>query len=150
MSYFCVPKQAYILMKPLVTSLFIVFSFCSAFGQLGKTIHQTFEVGESKSIALQVLGDVTIVPWAGNTIMTETKVELYDASPSILKHFLEVERRYEIEASDSTANLQLRSFDQERKEIRTRNGVCPEIVHVKIFVPEEFVKQDEQTLVRAD
>lgn len=136
-------------MKPLVILLFFVSSITSVFGQLEKTIHQTFEVKAAKSIELNLAGEIIVVPWAGNTIMTETKVELYDASPSILKHFLEVERRYEIEMDTASASLLLRSFDLERREIRTRNGACPEIVQVKVFVPEEFEKQDEMTLVRS-
>ena len=138
-------------MKPLVTTALLFFLSCSAaFSQLEKTIHQTFDLGETKSISLNISGEMTIVPWAGNTVMTETKVELYDASPSILKHFLEVERRYEIEANESGESIQLSSHDQERKEIRTKNGACPEIVHVKVFVPQEFEKQDDSTLVRGE
>ena len=137
-------------MKPLMTALLIFFSCGTATAQLEKIVHQTFDIGENKSISLNIAGEVTVIPWAGNTVMTETKIELYDASPSIFNHFLEVERRYEIQADTSANGIQLFSFDQERRDIRTKNGACPEIVQVKIFIPEEFEKKDEVTLVKAE
>ena len=137
-------------MKFFLTAFLFLFLSHTASAQLEKTIHQVFEVGENQRISLNLAGEVTLVPWAGNTIMTETKVELHEASPSILKHFIEVEQRYAIESESSSDGLLLYSHDQERKEIRTRTGICPEIVHVRVFIPDEFEKQGENTLVKTD
>lgn len=134
----------------LFLSLFICLSDAQA--QLEKTIHQTFFVDDASVISVDLIGDsIAIVPWAGNTILTETKVELYDASPSILAHFLEKEQRYAIEADTATTNtLKLFSVNQERKPIRTRTGECPEIVHIRVFFPDNFEKESDTKLVRKE
>ena len=137
-------------MKILLTALSILFFTQLSQAQIEKVVHQTFDLGDNKSISLGIVGEVQVVPWAGNTIMTETRIEIYDASPSIFNHFLEVERRYEIEADTTGNQFKLYSFDQERKAIKTKNGTCPEIVEIKVYVPEEFHQQDELTLVRTD
>lgn len=133
----------------LFLSLFFCFSDAKA--QLEKTIHQTFFIDDASSISVDLIGDsISIVPWAGNTILTETKVELYDASPSILAHFLEKEQRYAIEADTTTSTLKLFSVNQERKPIRTRTGECPEIVQIRVFYPDNFAKEGDTKLVKKE
>ena len=75
--------------KKVISAFLFLISFSSLTqAQLEKTIHQTFDVSESTAISLQLISDsVLIVPWAGNKILTETKVELYEASPSIMAPF---------------------------------------------------------------
>ncbi|HHM21539.1 MAG TPA: hypothetical protein ENJ20_05900 [Bacteroidetes bacterium] len=125
--------------------LFFSFLFSTTLSaQLEKTIHQTFEVKDKKTIQLDIKSDsLSIVSWAGNSILTETKVKLYGASPSILKHFMEKEQRYTIKADTSGTTLLLTSVDKERKPIRTRSGESPEYVNIRIFVPEYFRKESE-------
>ena len=129
--------------------LFIVFFSKIANAQLEKTIHQTFEVKNLTSISLNLISDSTIViPWAGNTILTETKVELYDASPSILAHFMDKEHRYAIQADTTGKAIQLYNVNQERKPIHTKHGECFERVRIRVFVPEDFKQEDTSRLVR--
>ena len=132
--------------------LLITLMFCAiapVAAQLEKTIHQTFELDERNSITIDLISDsTTVVPWAGNTILTETKVRLYDASPSILTHFMEKEQRYAIEMDTSGQTLLLYSVKKERKPISTRSGDCPEHVNIRVFVPEEFEKQTGNNFVR--
>lgn len=137
-------------MKFLMATLLAIFLCNSSYAQLEKIVHQTFEVGENQSISLDLVGEVSVVPWAGNNVMVETHIQLYDASPSILRHFLEKEKRYSIEMTSTNSELTLFSFDKERKDIRTKQGVCTEIVKVKVFIPEEFEKQNDSTLVKTD
>ncbi len=130
----------------------IVLAFFLAFNvnaQLEKTLHQTFDITESNLVSLELVSDsVFIIPWAGNNILTETRVELYGASPSILRHFIDKENRYGIEADTTAGNYKLYSTDAERKPIRTRSGECPEIVHIKVFVPKDFELQPDKSLIR--
>ncbi|RMF30190.1 MAG: hypothetical protein D6765_03465 [Bacteroidetes bacterium] len=115
--------------------------------QLKKTLHQTFEVGDSiREIQLELGGEVWARPWAGHNILTTSQVELYEASPAILEHFAVEERRYEIVADTLGTVLLLRHFDQERRPIRTRRGQCPEILHVKVYLPESFAPADSLAL----
>ena len=133
-------------------TLFSIFCCTSlAQAQLEKTIHQTFFIDDVSSVSFELVSDsMAIVPWAGNTILTETKVELYEASPSILAHFMEKEQRYAIEADTTAGSFLLFSKNKERKPIRTRFGECPEIVYIRVFVPENFKKENETKLVKMD
>lgn len=114
------------------------FIFSTAQAQLEKVMHQTFEVGEVETISLDLVGEYDVEEWAGNTIMTETKVQLYEASPAILNHFVTKAKRYEISADTLDRNLLLASMDKERKPIRTKTQECYELVKLKIFVPDTF------------
>ena len=132
-----------------LSSLLLCTSLAQA--QLEKTIHQTFFIEDFSSISVELVSDsMAIVPWAGNTILTETKVELYEASPSILAHFMEKEQRYAIEADTTGGAFQLYSVNQERKPIRTRFGECPEIVYIRVFVPDNFKKESDTKFVKVD
>jgi len=148
---FVVPKP--ILMKNIFRNTLFLFTFLfsvSATAQLEKVMHQTFEVNDLESIQLDLTGEYTIEKWAGNTVMTETKVELYEASPAILNHFIEKAKRYEITADTLNTGLVLSSLDKERKPIRTKFAECPEIVNLRVFVPDNFemTADSSQILVR--
>lgn len=134
-------------------SFFILclFTFSNAQAQLEEVMHQTFEVGDMDGISLDLVGEYAIEKWAGNTIMTETKVKLYDASPAILNHFVNKDKRYEILADTLSSRLVLSSFDKERKPIRrSKETECFEEVNVRIFVPDTFemTSDSTKTLVR--
>jgi len=126
------------------------FTISTAQAQLEKVMHQTFEVGEMETISLDLVGEYDIEKWAGNTIMTETKVQLYEASPAILNHFVTKAKRYEISADTLNNQLLLASLDKERKPIRTKTQECFELVKLKIFVPDTFemTADSMRTLVR--
>ncbi len=143
-------KHHRINMKFYLVFILSFFSIAASFSQVEKTIHQTFDLGESKSIMLDLAGEYSIQPWAGNTVMTETRVELYDASPAIMNHVYEKEERYKIEADTLGGAIKLISFDKKREPIRTRSGTCTEIVHINVFVPENFQSQGETTFVKVE
>ena len=131
--------------------IFLLYFSNISFAQLEKTIHQTFEVKEKTVISLDLIGDSTlIVPWAGNTILTETKIELYDASPSILKHYIEKDQRYVIEADTTGSSLLLFSKTKERKPIKTQKGACFEQVKIRVFVPEDFKQESLNKYVKTE
>ena len=127
----------------MIRLMLICAIFCSAhnsFAQLEKVMHQTFSVdADMSTIDLDLTGDYEFEYWAGSSIMTETKVELYESSPAILNHFVEEAKRYEILADTLDTILRLHSLDKKREPIRrSQEKECPEIVNVKIFVPEDF------------
>lgn len=129
----------------------LIFSFLfisiSANAQLRKTVHQTFEVGEARNINLDVYGEYEIEAWPGNTIMSETKIELYDASPHILKFFMEEKERYMFTLSGAgEASINLISNDKERRSIQYRGQECFEQVKVKLYIPEDFEAVNPKTL----
>lgn len=126
-----------------------ILSLCSlfAFAQLEKTIHQTFSLEKAPSVQLEVYGDYELIPWAGDHILTETNIQLYDASEGILEHFLKV-GRYEMMVDTADGQFSLVSKDQERRSVKTSKGECYEFVNTKIFVPDTYSIQNKNTLLR--
>lgn len=115
--------------------------------QLSKVIHQTFDIDEAASVSINLYGEYEIEKWPGNTIMTETSIQIYDATPSILKHFIKA-GRYEVEGEGDNDSYHLSSKDTQRKAIRTKRGECYEFIKLRIFVPEDFDIVDQKKLVR--
>ena len=125
------------LMNTLLCTL--IYLFCSvpnSHAQFEKVIHQSFELGDRKDITLDIALPYEVETWAGNTILTETKVQLFNIPQSILGHFIKMGRYEIVEASNETSiNLKLKEVD--RRPIRTKNGECIEKVNIRIFVPED-------------
>lgn len=119
----------------MITLLYTFVYFFSVFQTSAQVIHQSFDMGERKSITVSIDIPYEVETWPGNTILTETKVQMENISPSILKHFIK-QGRYEIveQASDNSIELKLKELD--RRPIRTKNGDAVETIKMKIFVPE--------------
>ncbi len=123
-----------------------VLCFCLSFfqiskAQLTKVLHQTFDVDSVEQITINLTGDYKVEKWAGDKILTETKVEIYDTTPGIFRYFIEEKKRYDIVAEINNMTASLFSNDPERKAIKNSkeaDKACYEFVHVKIFVPDEF------------
>ncbi|MGK0364352.1 MAG: hypothetical protein ACI85O_001409 [Saprospiraceae bacterium] len=133
----------------------LLFSFLflniSANAQLKKTVHQTFEIGEARNINLEVYGEYEIESWSGNTIMSETKIELYDASPHILKFFMKEKERYMLTLNgEGEESVNLVSNDKERRSIQYKGKECFEQVKVKLYIPEDFIEINPKTLRKKD
>ena len=129
--------------------LSILFLFCSiaAFGKIKQTVHQTFTLEDAtQTLYLDLVGDYEIEPWPSNSIMSETKIELYDASPHVLNYFMEKEERYKINQSDPGSTITLSAHDKARKEIKYKDADCFELVKLKIYVPDSFEIVDNRTL----
>lgn len=126
-------------MEKLFWSLLLCLSFTQiGQAQLEKMIHQTFDLSEMDAVRLNLAGDVEIEKWAGNTIMTETHIKLYEASQGIMYYFVK-EGRYEIESDTmNETSLRLKSKDMVRKPIKTKTGECYEEVLVKVYLPDDF------------
>lgn len=130
--------------------LIIGFTFLSftAFGQIKKTVHQTFDLAEATTLYLDLVGDYELESWPGNSVMSETRIELYDASPHILKFFLEKEERYKINQTDPGQSMTLTSNDKERKSIQYKDTNCYEEVKLKLYIPDSFEIIDKKTMKR--
>ncbi len=135
-------------MKLIAVLSFFLLSMNIASAQLEKTIHQTFDLQDAQTISLDLVGEYSIIPWAGDKVMTETKIELYDATPSILDHFVEKEERYLIKADTSQAAFHLYSANKKRDIIKTKTRQCMEVVQVKVYVPDSYEIRNGNTLVR--
>ncbi len=130
---------------PLLTCMLFFATIANA--QLQKILHQSFEIDAVTSISLDLHGEYEIEKWAGNTILTETRIQIYDASPSILRYFVE-NGRYDIEGAAEETTFSMVSKVKDRKSIKTKEGECYEFIKVRILVPEDFTIVDQKQLVK--
>ena len=106
--------------------------------QMERTVYQSFEIDSAQTVTLNLVGDFELKKWAGNSILTETNVQIWNASPKILDFFIE-KGRYEFTGDKQPAAFSLASKNKERQPIKTKMGDCLEIVKVVVFVPETWV-----------
>lgn len=118
-----------------------------------RTMYQVFEVDSAQVVKFEVAGEYSILEWAGNSILVETNVQIWDASREILAELIKI-GRYDL-ATDSSATpnpKEVRIFTKnlERKPIKRIDGQkCLEIAVTKIFVPDTFyISEDKQRLTR--
>jgi hypothetical protein len=110
--------------------------------QLKKTLHQTFEVPDSVTCLIFNLYEddgfnYAILPWAGNSIMAESKISVYIATQGIFNQLLK-DKRYEFEAAEGKDTLVIQSVDLKRLIIRSEGRQAIEEGEIRIFIPDEF------------
>jgi len=118
----------------------------SCWTQTVKIIHQVFEVDTISEISLDLHGEYELQAWAGNTVMSETRIKIYDAPQHVVNHFIDEKGRYAIDATSAEAKLLLTSKDKERVEIKYKGIHCYEEVGLRLYVPDSFEIIDQQTL----
>ena len=126
----------------LLLSLALFSVSTPLWSQWREILHQTFAVDTIFEVQLDVFGDYELEMWAGNTIMTETNVELDCGSKGILKFLIE-QGRYELEGTGEGKNLLIVSKDKVRNPLRNNDKDCSESVSLRIFIPEKFQKTGE-------
>ena len=127
---------------------FLVLSFAALVSSTGlaqneKVIHQAFDLADIDLLLLDLVGEVEIEFWAGDNALSETKIQIWDAPPHILKFFVEEKKRYEIVESREEKTLTLRANDPLRAPIRYKDNTCSETVKLRLFVPDNFDKTGE-------
>ena len=120
-------------------------------GQMERTTYQVFEVDSVQAVVFEVVGEYQVLDWAGNSILIETNVQIWDASREILSHLIK-EGRYDLslDATVGTDAKQVRIFTKhvDRKPIKRLDGQkCLEIAVTKIFVPDTFVISADKKLL---
>jgi hypothetical protein len=131
--------------------LFFLLTATALQAQMERVIHQIFEVGEAQKIQLDLVGTYNLQPWAGNNIMSETKIQLYDAPSHVLDFFIKEKGRYEIlDSLTQDSILFLAANDKERSGIQYKGTSCYEVVEVRIFVPDSFEILDPTILRRKE
>ena len=133
-------------MKACATLVLWLLFFGVADAQLEKILHATYEVDSLETISLEIAGEYVIEKWAGNMILAETTVKLYDGSKNILKHFID-NGRYDLVLSMEGKNAKLSSSITRNNPIRTKNGECYELTFTKLLVPEDYRVENNNMLV---
>lgn len=113
--------------------------FCH--GQLQRILHQTFETDSIQQIQVDIDWELVTKPWAGNNILTETQVKLYDAGNAVFEFHI-TNGRYRIIADTlAEGSIRLRLMFDERVPIQTKNGICLEEVNLTIYLPDRYLLQ---------
>jgi hypothetical protein len=134
-------------MKHIITIAIIFLGVLPASAQLEKTLYQTFDLEGANNIAINIPGDYIIEPWASSYLMTETHVQLFGASPSILTYLADEELRYQFDPELSDGQFKLVNHDKKREDLHTHFGPFTEVVKVKVFVPEEYLATGDENTV---
>ena len=121
----------------------------TAQAQFSKTVHHTFEADEAEVINIQLAGNVTVDSWAGNTVLVQTDIRLYNASKGIFTYFVEQVGRYEVLSSMAGTTLNITSKDPKRDMILSKAGECREEINVKVLLPRDFVDSGNGNYTRS-
>lgn len=132
---------------PTLAFLFIATA-SAARAQFTKTIHATFSARGIERVDLGVVDSVTVEPWAGDMILIQSDVRVYQASESLFEYLVGEADRYGVISSREGATLHLLSTEPERRTIQARAGTVREEVTVKVLLPEEFTGEGRGPYVR--
>ena len=134
-------------MKVLFMLVFSCF-LSSAFAQLEKTLHQTFEVKDVKNIRVNLPSEYEVLAWPGDVILVETNVKLEQANAAIMNYVFENGRYQILFEGQKEGNFQMSYKNPNPQRLKTKFGLCDELVNIRIFVPESFDVSDKTLLRR--
>lgn len=124
----------------------IVFCCCSLLAQqvsaqMERTVYQVFEVDSIQSVTLDIVGFTypELHVWAGNSILTEANIQVWDASPEIVNYLIE-QGRYAFESEKTAGALRVFTKIRKRQDIKMpgMQKKCVEQTTVKVFVPDIY------------
>ncbi|HHH50245.1 MAG TPA: hypothetical protein ENK52_04625 [Saprospiraceae bacterium] len=115
--------------------------------QVEKILHATFDVDTLEALSFDITGEYVIEKWAGNMILIETVVKLYDANSNVLKFFIK-EGRYDLELKMENGISSLSSKNNRSHPIKTSKGECVEETFIKVLIPENFKIENDKKIVR--
>jgi hypothetical protein len=118
--------------------------------QVNTTLHETIPADDPKEIRLRLVGSYSVEPWAGNTILAETEVKLYDAAPHVLNFFVKEKNRYGLDTLQQDSILTIKSFDSIRVPIKYKETECYEEVHLRLLIPDSFQAQNDTLYIREE
>lgn len=135
------------LTKPICIVMFL-FTGLQLLAQQERSFHQNFTAEKYASVSINIPQEVTVEHWAGNTILTELSVEIYDVTPAVFKHFINEDRySFTLEENGETAAT-IKYTVENRQPIRTREGEVYEFIRIRLLVPETFDISDPTKIVR--
>ena len=142
-------NQNKMLVNRIIATIALLFVVQLGFAQLQKTIHKTFQIDSAEVITLELYGEYQIETWAGDNILTETKIQVFNASKTILNFLLE-NGRYDIKMELLEKTLLLQSKYQNRTPIKTKVGESKEVVNLRIFIPDTFVASGNNRWIKIE
>lgn len=125
----------------------VLFLFCFTFlavrasAQMERTVYQVFEVDSAQTVSLDIVGFTypELHVWAGNNILTEANIQVWEASPEIVNYLID-KGRYAFETSKSGDSLLIFTKVRKREDIKLpgMHTKCVEQTTVKVFIPDIY------------
>ncbi len=113
----------------------------SASAQMERTVYQVFEVDSSQTVTLDIVGFTypELHVWAGNNILTEANIQVWEASPEIVNYLID-QGRYAFETEKSGDTLRIYTKVRKREDIKLpgMHSKCVEQTTVKVFIPDIY------------
>ncbi len=127
-------------MPTRVAFLSLVLLSCTAVAsaQFAKTMHSNFPTDGVEVIDIRLVDSVTVDYWAGNTILVQTDIRLYNASKGLFDFLTGEDGRYQVDASTEGTTLNLVNVKPSRAPLQTKQGTCREEINVKVLLPVHF------------
>ena len=127
-------------MRPRLTALLFLLALggATADAQFAKTIHRTFPTAGAEQISIRLADSLTVERWAGNVVLVQTDVRLFNASEGLFRYLTGEAGRYEVTVSREGNMLNVLSAEPQRMAIETDLGLLQEEIHVKVLLPEDF------------
>lgn len=126
--------------RSLVALFFFALSGAVS-AQMERTVYQVFEVDSVQTVTLDIVNFTypEIHIWAGNNILTEANIQIWDASPEIVNFLIE-KGRYAFDSEKTGENLHIFSKIRERADVKLpgMRSKCVEQTTLKVFVPDIY------------
>ncbi len=125
----------------------LILAFCAlwfadgASAQMERTVYQVFEVDSVQTVTLDIVNFTypELHIWAGNSILTEANIQIWEASPEIVNEMIK-EGRFAFESEKSGELLRIFTKLRKREDVR-RQGMHTKFVEqttIKVFVPDIY------------
>lgn len=112
-----------------------------AYAQMERTVYQVFEVDSIQTVTLDIVGFTypELHVWAGNSVLTEANIQVWDASPEIVNYLIE-QGRYAFEQEITGDAMRIFTKVRKREDIKLpgMRAKCVEQTTVKVFVPDIY------------
>lgn len=109
--------------------------------QMERTVYQVFEVDSIQTVTLDIVGYTypELHVWAGNSILTEANIQVWDASPEIVNYLIE-QGRYAFDSEKTTDALRIFTKVRKREDIKLPGmpKKCVEQTTIKVFIPDIY------------
>lgn len=127
--------------KRTQTLLFGCLLSFQLFAQMERTVYQVFEVDSVQNVTLDIVGFTypELHVWAGNNILTEANIQVWEASPAIV-NFLIDQGRYAFESEKNGDSLRVFTKVRKREDIKLpgMHSKCTEQTTIKVFIPDIY------------
>ncbi|WP_116128106.1 hypothetical protein [Lewinella sp. IMCC34183] len=112
--------------------------------------HKTVDVDDVNEITFDVYAkdQLEFRSWPGDDLLIETSVQIKNVKQDILDFYLR-QKRYVLKPTVSGDQMQLVSFDKNRRVVKGTEGSAFEEVTIVVYLPEDFSPAGDRQYTRA-